>query len=91
MEQWKQVCRIKDVPVEGVRLVQRGLAWQELPGVALSRNDSDQVSAVLDGGAKRFVVKLEEGKVFLDLNELKEPASKAEAALAGGLTHAWPV
>ena len=52
------------MPVEGVRLVQRGLAWQELPGVALSRNDSDQVSAVLDGGAKRFVVKLEEGKVF---------------------------
>ena len=91
MEQWKQVCRIKDVPVEGVRLVQRGLAWQELPGVALSRNDSDQVSAVLDGGAKRFVVKLEEGKVFLDLNELKEPASKAEAALAGGFAHAWPV
>ena len=91
MEQWKQVCRIKDVPVEGVRLVQRGLAWQELPGVALTRNDGDQVNAVLEGGQKRFVVKIEEGKVYLDLNELKEPASKAEAALARGGTHAWAV
>lgn len=91
MEQWKQVCRIKDVPVAGVRMVQRGLAWQELPGVALTRNDTDQVTAVLEGGAKRFAVKVEEGKIYLDLNELKEPASKAEAALARGFAHAWPV
>ena len=90
MEQWKLVCRLKDVPLDGVRLVQRGLAWQELPGVQLSRNDLDQVSAVLEGGSKPFTVMVDDGKVFLDLNELKAPASRAEAALAGAFAVAAP-
>jgi nitrite reductase (NADH) small subunit len=35
------------------------------------------------GCAKSFKVKVDNGCVSLDLNELAEPASKAEAALAG--------
>ena len=90
MEQWKQVCRIKDVPQRGVRVVQRGLAWQELPGVELMRDDLDRIYAVLEGGAKRFAVKVEDNGVYLDLNELKAPASRAEAALAGAFAVASP-
>ncbi len=89
-QQWKPVCRIKDVPTDGVRVVQRGLAWQELPGVELSRGDGDQVTAVLQGGLKRFAVRIEDKRVFLDLNELKAPASRAEAALAGAFAVAAP-
>jgi nitrite reductase (NADH) small subunit len=84
-EQWKEVCRIGDVPRHGVRVVQRGLAWQELPGVELTRDDLNRVFAVLQDGAKRFAVRLEGDWVLLDLNELRAPASRAEAALAGGL------
>jgi nitrite reductase (NADH) small subunit len=89
-EQWKQVCKVKDVPQHGVRVIQRGLAWQELPGVELTRDDLDRVYAVLQNGAKRFEVKLQEGWVMLDLNELKAPASRAEAALAGNFAVASP-
>ena len=84
-EQWKQVCKIKDVPHHGVRRVARGFAWQELPGVELTRDDMDRVFAVLEGGARRYAVKVEDSIVYLDLNELKAPASRAEAALAGEL------
>ena len=89
-EQWKQVCRMKDVPQQGVRLVQRGLAWQELPGVELMRDDFNRVYAVLQNGDKRFAVKVEEESVFLDLNELQAPASRAEAALASTYGLALP-
>lgn len=89
-EQWKQVCRIKDVPQHGVRVIQRGLAWQELPGVELTRDDLDRVYAVLQNGVKRFEVRLENDWVLLDLNELKAPASRAEAALAGAFAVASP-
>ena len=82
--QWQQVCRIGEVPRHGVRVVQRGLAWQELPGVELTRDDLDRVYAVLQNGAKRFVVGIEEGWVLLDLNELKAPASRAEARSRSG-------
>ena len=122
-EQWKFICKIKDIPVLGARVVQRGLAWQELPNVAVFRNSEDKIFALLDrcphkggplsqgivfgekvacplhnwnielasgcasapdvGCAKSFSVKVEGDKVFLDLNELNAPASKAEAALAG--------
>jgi nitrite reductase (NADH) small subunit len=121
--QWKLICKLKDVPQDGARLVPRGLAWQELPGVALFRTAEDQVYAVLDncphqrgslsdhatlgeqiccprhrwnigqedacgatpqdGCARRYTVKVEDGKVYLDLDELSAPASRAEAALAG--------
>ena len=135
-QQWKAICKIKDIPLLGARLVQRGLAWQELPNVAIFRTADDRVFALLDtlpqqggalsrgvvygdkvvcprrcwsvdlatgcygvpgeGGAKTFSVKLEDGKVYLDLGELSAPASRAEAALAGSFavaTHvgaAWP-
>jgi nitrite reductase (NADH) small subunit len=89
-QQWKMVCRIKDVPVDGVRLVQRGLAWQELPGVELRRNELDQITALLEGGSKRFDVRIEDAKIYLDLNELKPPASRADAALAGAFAVAAP-
>ena len=122
-EQWKAICKIKDIPLLGARLVQRGLAWQELPNVAIFRTADDRVFALLDccpqhggplsqgvvygenvvcpqrgwsvglasgssdvpgeGSAKTFSVKLEDGKVYLDMNELSAPASRAEAALAG--------
>ena len=122
-EQWKPICKIKDIPLLGARLVQRGLAWQELPNVAIFRTADDKVYALLDmlpqqggalsrgvvygdqvvcpqrcwsvdlatgcsgvpgeGSAKTFSVKLEDGKVYLDINELSAPASRAEAALAG--------
>ncbi|OBV37609.1 nitrite reductase (NAD(P)H) small subunit [Janthinobacterium psychrotolerans] len=47
-EQWKMICRLKDMPVAGPRMVQRGLAWQDLPGVALFRAADDTVYALLD-------------------------------------------
>jgi len=88
---WQLICKIKDVPLSGVRLVPRGLAWQELPGVALFRTDEAQVHAVLEAGdqppregtGRRYSVLLDEGRVYLDLEELRAPASRAEAALAG--------
>jgi nitrite reductase (NADH) small subunit len=88
---WKLICKLKDVPLDGARLVPRGLAWQELPGVALFRSDLESVHAVLDcagvepraSNARRYSVKVENCRVYLDLNELSAPASKAEAALAG--------
>ncbi len=122
-EQWKVICKVSDIPVLGARVVQRGLAWQELPNVAVFRSSEDKVFALLDrcphkggplsqgivfgetvacplhnwnielgsgcanapdhGCAKKYTVKVEDGKVYLDLNELNAPASKAEAALAG--------
>jgi nitrite reductase (NADH) small subunit len=88
-EYWKLICKLKDIPPQGMRLVPRGLAWQELPGVAVHRTLDDQVFALLEdsrpgqGGARRYAVKLEDGKIYLDLNELNAPASRAEAALAG--------
>jgi nitrite reductase (NADH) small subunit len=87
---WKLICKLKDVPLGGgVRLVPRGLAWQELPGVALYRSGEECVHAVLEcDRARRYSVKVEGMKVYLDLEELSAPASKAEAALAGQL--AWP-
>ncbi|WP_107876524.1 hypothetical protein [Pseudoduganella sp. UC29_71] len=82
-EYWKLICKLKDIPPQGVRVVPRGLAWQELPGVAVIRTLDDQVFAILDGGARHYAVKLEDGRIYLDLNELNAPASRAEAALAG--------
>jgi len=90
-EQWKLICKLKDVPLSGARVVPRGLAWQELPGVALFRTDEESVFAVLEtvdveprvSEARRYAVKVEDCKVYLDLQELGAPASKAEAALAG--------
>jgi nitrite reductase (NADH) small subunit len=89
--QWKQICKLKDVPLDGARLVPRGLAWQELPGVALFRTDEESVYAVLESSgvdprcsnARKYSVKVENFRVYLDLEELSAPASKAEAALAG--------
>jgi len=89
---WKLVCKLKDVPLEqGARLIPRGLAWQELPGVALFRTGEENVHAVLEcqgvdprcSNARRYSVRVEGCKVYLDLDELSAPASKAEAALAG--------
>jgi nitrite reductase (NADH) small subunit len=89
--QWKLICKLKDVPLDGVRRVPRGLAWQELPGVALFRTGEEHVHAVLEchgvdprySSAHRYSVKVESCRVYLDLAELSAPASKAEAALAG--------
>jgi nitrite reductase (NADH) small subunit len=119
--QWTAMCKVKDIPVLGSCVLQRGIAWQELPGVALFRTADDQVYAVLDrwpdgngalanarveglrlvcpcsqrsmaltsGGTndgsfgKTYDVKLDRGKVYLDLSALGAPASRAEAALAG--------
>ena len=87
-EQWKVICKVKDIAPQGARVVQRGFAWQELPGVVVFRTQGDNFIALLDrgvsdGGIKRFKVKVEDGLVSLDMKELSEPASKAEAALAG--------
>ncbi|PWF55691.1 nitrite reductase small subunit NirD [Massilia glaciei] len=122
-EQWKVICKVTDIPVLGARVVKRGLAWQELPNVAVFRNAEDKVFALLDrcphkggplsqgivfgekvacplhnwnielasgcatapdvGCAKSFKVRVEDGNVSLDLDELSAPASRAEAALAG--------
>ncbi|SFU39719.1 Rieske 2Fe-2S domain-containing protein [Pseudoduganella namucuonensis] len=123
-EHWKLICKLKDIPPEGARLVPRGFAWQELPGVAVFRTAGDKVFALLDscphnggplsqgkvlgeqvccprhqwsveletgclvspeehGCARRYAVRIEDEKIYLDLNELNAPASRAEAALAG--------
>lgn len=121
--QWKLICKVKDIPLHGAHVVPRGLAWQELPGVALFRTEADQVHALLDscphqgaplsqgtvvdgqvccprhcwnialdsgcalapqdGCARKYAVRIDDGKVYLNLDELNAPASKAEAALAG--------
>ncbi len=80
---WKAVCRMRDLSQMQAYLVARGLAWQELPGVEVVRAGDDSVVAQLAGGARQYAVKIEGDKVFLDLNELNAPASRAEAALAG--------
>jgi nitrite reductase (NADH) small subunit len=129
-QQWKMICKLKDIGLPGVRLVQRGLAWQELPGVAVFRTSEDRLYALLDScagqrgvvaqgtlmgqcltcvpqgsiqgwqvdlatgtvlvagqpGIRTYTVKLEEGRIYLDLNELNAPASRAEAALAGAFS-----
>jgi nitrite reductase (NADH) small subunit len=90
-EQWKVICKVKDIPLQGARMVQRGFAWQELPSVVIFRLDGDNFIALLDrcasaagdGCVKRFKVKVADGQVSLDMKELSEPASKKEAALAG--------
>ncbi|WP_338766692.1 nitrite reductase small subunit NirD [Massilia sp. METH4] len=122
-EHWKMVCKVKDIPPGGAHHVPRGLAWQELPGVAVFRTVDDRIFALLDscphqggplspglvsgehvqcprhqwnialetgcavapeqGCTRRYAVKVEDGKVYLDLLELNAPASRAEAALAG--------
>ena len=88
-EQWKVVCKLKDIPPSGARAVRRGFLWQELPGVAIFRSEGDQVVARLEhcagaaGLDKHFKVRVENGLVSLDLTELSAPASRAEAALAG--------
>lgn len=80
---WKAVCRIRDISLVRAHLVQRGLAWQELPGVEVFRTEDDNVVARLEGGAKHYSVMIEGDRVYLDQDELNEPASRAEAALAG--------
>ena len=45
--------------------------------------DSGCASAPDQGCTRKYSVKVEDGNVYLDLNELNAPASKAEAALAG--------
>lgn len=122
-EQWKMICKVDDIPMLGARVVRRGLAWQELPGVAIFRTSEDKIFVLLDqcphkggplsqgivfgervacplhnvnialdsgcavapdeGCTKTYSVKVEQGNVFLDLNELNAPATKAEQALAG--------
>ncbi len=120
-QQWTAMCKVKEIPVLGARVLQRGLGWQELPGVALFRTADDQVFAFLDrwpdgqgplAGARVFgdrivcpcslrsmaladgamadgryarsyEVRLERGRVYLDVVALNAPASRAEAALAG--------
>lgn len=122
-QQWKLICKVIDIAVLGSRVVQRGLAWQELPNVALFRSSEDKVFALLDrcphkggplsqgivfgekvacplhnwniefatgcaaapdvGCTKKYSVKVDQGNVYLDANELNAPADKAEVALAG--------
>jgi nitrite reductase (NADH) small subunit len=122
-EQWKLICKVKDIPPGGAHHVPRGLAWQELPGVAVFRTEDDRIFALLDscphqgallslgsvqgehvqcplhqwnialetgcavapeqGCTRRYSVKVEDGRIYLDLMELNAPASRAEAALAG--------
>jgi nitrite reductase (NADH) small subunit len=82
--EWKLICRIKDIAPLGTRLVPRGLAWQELPGVLLARGADDVIHARLNtSDGRAYEVKVEEGRIYLDLQELSAPASRAEAALAG--------
>jgi len=87
-ESWKAVCKVKDISTTQVHRVQRGLAWQELAAVEVFCADDERVLARLEGGgAKYYTVRVEEGRVYLDLNELNAPASRAEAALGD----AWSV
>ena len=82
-EQWKAVCKVKEIPLDGAYAVARGLAWQDLPKVEVFRHEGDLVVALLEGGVRHYADKVEDGKVYLDVNELNAPASRAEAALAG--------
>ena len=108
MSNWKQICRVEDIPVLGARRVARDRGLD----VAVFRNDANEVFALLDrcphkggplsqgivfgervacplhnwnielptgcavtpdeGCTQKFSVKIEEGKVFLDLNELND-------------------
>lgn len=123
-QQWQLICKVDDIPLCGARVVRRGLAWQELPGVAIFRTGEDRIFVLLDqcphqgggvlsdgrvcgnrvacprhqvdvalesgqavaparGCTKCYSVRVEHGNVYLDMNELNAPASRAEAALAG--------
>ena len=42
--QWKAICKVADIPVLGARVVKRAA----LPDVAIFRNSSDRVFALLD-------------------------------------------
>ena len=82
--EWKLICKIKDIPPLGTRLVPHGLAWQELPGVLLVRRADDEIHARLNtSDGRSYEVRVEDGRIYLDLHELSAPASRAEAALAG--------
>ncbi len=125
-EQWKPICMVKDIPMLGSRVVQRGFA----PDVAVFRTEGDKVFALLDrcphkggplsqgivfgekvacplhnwnielesgcatapdvGCAQRFAVKVDAGEVYLDMNELRAPATNelSAAADAGSLSEA---
>ena len=123
-EQWQMICKVDEIPMLGVRVVERGLAWQELPGVAIFRTGDNRIFGLLDlcphpdggrlsqglvcgeqvlcplhgigvaldsghvvapatGCARPYKVRVEQGNVYMDMNELRAPASRAEAALAG--------
>ena len=44
MSNWKQICRVEDIPVLGARRVARDRGLD----VAIFRNDADEVFALLD-------------------------------------------
>jgi nitrite reductase (NADH) small subunit len=103
--QWKLICKLKDVPLDGARLVHAVLDSDPQQGEHLSDraalgapicctrhrwNIEQEVAGGAEHGlapqpgcARRYSVKIEDGKVYLDLDELSAPASRAEAALAG--------
>jgi nitrite reductase (NADH) small subunit len=123
MSEWKQICFVADIPVLGARRVTRPVGMD----VAVFRNDSDQVFALLDscphqggplsqgivfgtsvacplhnwtigladgaarapdeGCTPRFSVKVEEGVVHLDGNELATHALDLAPPVAGPACH----
>lgn len=119
MSNWKQICRVEDIPVLGARRVARDRGLD----VAVFRNDADEVFALLDrcphkggplsqgivfgqqvacplhnwtiglcdgmaqapdeGCTPRFAVKVEDGVVHLDGDELAGHATDLTRPIAG--------
>ena len=117
-QQWKEICKVDDIPVLGARVVKRGA--NACGDVAVFRNSEDKVFALLDrcphkggplsqgivfgervacplhnwnieldsgcaaapdeGCAQKFSVKVEDGMVYLDVEELNTLAIEARAA-----------
>jgi nitrite reductase (NADH) small subunit len=116
-QQWKEICKVDDIPLLGARVVKRANGSAD---VAVFRNGEDKVFALVDrcphkggplsqgivygervacplhnwniqldsgcatapdeGCAQKFSVKLEDGKVFLDMEELNSLAIEVKAA-----------
>ncbi|GAB3547592.1 nitrite reductase small subunit NirD [Noviherbaspirillum agri] len=116
--QWKEICKVHDIPALGARVVKR--AANACGDVAVFRNSEDKVFALLDrcphkggplsqgivfgervacplhnwnieldsgcatapdeGCTQKFSVKVEDGLVFLDVEELNTLAIEAKAA-----------
>ena len=94
MTTWTPICRVDDIPRLGARRVARAQGLD----VAIFRSADDQIFALLnwniglctgqaaapdEGCTPKFAVKVENGQVFLDADELARHATTETRPVAG--------